>query len=97
MIQDRSGIAVIDRHKKDPVVKKPGQLLGQGQHADRTQGVDQVPMTIDPQISRIAFPADGCCDHPDHPDHAQDVVRVLMGQVDMVDLLQGDPRQVQLL
>ena len=82
--------AVSNLVKDDTVIEQITEFLLDCQSTEGFYGVDQFFVAVNGKPAVILSFQHLGGDHPHHPDHAEDVIVVLMGHEDMVDMIQRD-------
>ena len=85
VVQNPLRLSVCHRHQKDPVPKQSADLPLEREAAQSGDGVRQLIVAVNMKISLVFSRQDSGSDHADHPDDAQNVIRVFMGDENVVN------------
>ena len=84
------GFAIMNRNQMDSVSNDLVKLALKRQTAQGINGGNQIRMAINIQITRINASLDARGDKTNHPHNAQNMIRVLMSDKNMVNLVKGN-------
>ena len=80
------GLPILHRNQENAASNHLEEFTLHGQAAYGGDGIRQALVAVDLQLSLVRALSHGGGNHPHHPHNAQDVVRVLMGHENVVDM-----------
>ena len=83
-------IPIMKGYELDTMIQKSCKFLRQCQIGYGPDGIHQCTVAINPKIPFVLLLTHLRGNHTDHPDHAQQMICMLMGQKNMMDLLHGN-------
>ena len=90
MVQNVLCTSISHLCKEDAVIEQIAEFFLNRQLTEGLDGIDQLAMAVDGQSSLIFTFQHVGGDHPHHPHHTENMIVVLVGHKDMMDVCEGD-------